>query len=424
MIEFFAFLLLSCTFFQFRLSLPKIIAVCMIAYLLNCGALIYLSQDILFKLVLGYFLFSLLAGILYSAPILHCIVLSVLFFSLINVLDSLLAFLFSSLFHQNFSAMITNPFSSSYLQTYSAKTIELTIAAFIHAWGRQRFYKRQPSILNFVKLTLFPTLSLICTVTLLSKFSAYPQSPLQLLFCIIALLISYIVSILLLTQFELQQQAVLDSRILQRELKLAHDNVAELLASYHKERKLSHDFQNELAVIQGLLKQEQASEVVQNYIDQLMKRKYTLALAVSTHRPVADVLLNQKYTSAKEKEIQFQVQLDDLSAFPLPDDALVIVLSNLLGNALEACEKINNPSDRFILVKAKVDVNESILYIENSVSNPVQILNGKIATSKRDKLQHGYGLQNVSSIIKSFGGVFAIHCEGQKFVFVASFMNK
>ena len=110
-----------------------------------------------------------------------------------------------------------------------------------------------------------------------------------------------------------------------------------------------------------------------------------------------------------------------MSAFPLPDDALIVVLSNLLDNALEACEKISNTSERYILLKAKVNANESILYVENSIDSPVKISNGRIATSKKDGLQHGYGLQNILSIVESFGGAYAMHCENKKFVFVISF---
>lgn len=422
-IELFVFLLLSSAFFPFRLSFSKSFTVCVLAFFFNYVVLIYLNQSILFKLTLGCVIFSLLAKTLYPSSILPCIFLALSFLSLVNIFDNLLLFLLSSIFRQSFTTIMADPFSY-YLQAYSAKTLELTIASFIHTWGRQRFYHRKPSVLNFVKLTLFPMLSLICAVTLLSTFSAYPQSPPQLLFFMIALLVSDIVSIFLLNQFEIQQQAILDNRLLQRELKLAHDNVSELLDSYQKERKLTHDFQNKLLVIQGLLQQEQTAGAAQDYVGQLIKHQYKSAISISTHRTVVDVLINHKYSAAAAKKIQFRVQLDDLSSFPLPDDALVVVLSNLLDNAMEACEKIQDPTKRLIVVKAKVDKIESILCIQNSVDIPVTISNGRIVTSKLDKHRHGYGLQNVISIIESFSGTYAMHCENHKFVFVASFMRE
>lgn len=131
--------------------------------------------------------------------------------------------------------------------------------------------------------------------------------------------------------------------------------------------------------------------------------------------------MNQKCAVADQEEVKFRVQLDDLSEFPLPDDALVVVLSNLLDNALDACKQIKNPDSRFILVKAQMSADDSILYIENSVAKPVKISDGHIATTKKDALQHGYGLQNVISVVNSFGGTYAMQCEGLKFSFVIAF---
>lgn len=160
-----------------------------------------------------------------------------------------------------------------------------------------------------------------------------------------------------------------------------------------------------------------------DYINQLLNQEYVSALAVSTHRTVADVLLNQKYIMATQKQIKFRVQLDDLSHFPLSDDALVVVLSNLIDNAIEACEKICNPHSRYISVKAQVSSDESILYVENSVAAPVKIIDGHIATTKDDSFQHGYGIQNVLSIIKSHNGIYAMQCEELRFSFVVYFSN-
>lgn len=272
-------------------------------------------------------------------------------------------------------------------------------------------------------MSLFPIMSLICAATLLNAFLFYPQTAPQLLLCNIVLLVSDFVIIILLDRFEAQQQAVLDNRILQQELKIAHENIVSLSASYSNERKLTHDFQNKLMVIRGLLLQENAGEETESYIEELLSQKYVPSLAISTHRTVVDVLLNHKYTIATQKQTRFQVQLDDLSEFPLPDDALVVVLSNLIDNAIEACDKILDSQKRFILVKAHVNSAESILCVENSISSPIKIVDGHITTTKKDPLQHGYGLQNVSSIISSHSGTYAIHCEEKelRFFFVAHF---
>lgn len=362
----------------------------------------------------------MLAKFLYSVSVVHCAFLAILYLSLVNIGDNTLLFLLSAILRQSFDVVMADPFPY-YLQAYFAKTVELTIAALIRAWGKHRFYKRTSFRLNYLKLSIFPIIFLFCSITLLQTFIIYPSATPQLLLCTITLLVSDIIIITLLDQFETQQQNLLDNRLLRRELELAHRNIVTLSASYSNERKLTHDFQNKLTVIQGLLHQSQTGPQTLDYVDQLLNQEYVSALAISTHRNVADVLLNQKYAVAIQAHINFRVQLDDLSNFPLPDDALVVVLSNLIDNAIEACEKIIDSSNRYILIKARILGGEYILYIENSVSSPVKISHDHIATTKNDTFQHGYGLQNVFSIIETYGGIYAMNCENLRFSFAICF---
>lgn len=421
-IEFFVFIILSSSFFRFRQPTAKIIGVCLAVFGVNYGALICFGHHVSIKLIWGVIVFTLLSQYLYAVSIARSFFLAIAFLSIINIGDNVLLFSISALSNQSMTELIADPYVY-YLQAFFSKLIEIVGVSLIHAWGKHRFYKRKSCMWNYLRFSAFPTISLICSITLLNTFVEYPQATPQLLLCTIALLVSDIVIIILLDQFEAQQQSILDNQLLRRELELAHNNIVSLSTSYSNERKLTHDFQNKLAVIQGLLQEDQAGERTMDYINQLLNQEYVSSLAVSTHRTVADVLLNQKYIVATQKQIKFRVQLDDLSHFPLSDDALVVVLSNLVDNAIEACEKIRDPSSRYILIKAQVSNDESILYVENSVDIPVKIVDGHIATTKDDAFQHGYGLQNVLSIIKSHNGIYAMQCEELRFSFVVCFSD-
>jgi sensor histidine kinase regulating citrate/malate metabolism len=48
-------------------------------------------------------------------------------------------------------------------------------------------------------------------------------------------------------------------------------------------------------------------------------------------------VLNQKYQQAQEHDIDVQMQVNDLSSVSIYTDHLVVLLSNLLDNAIEAC---------------------------------------------------------------------------------------
>ena len=62
-----------------------------------------------------------------------------------------------------------------------------------------------------------------------------------------------------------------------------------------------------------------------------------------------------------------------------------------------------------------------ILYIENSVANPVYIKDNAISTTKKEKHLHGYGLKNIDKVISNNDGDYAMAYDekSNKFVFSA-----
>ena len=421
-IEYAVFLVLVSGFFKSRRKYLVVVLVYIIILLTNYFTITFLAAYTLFKLLVSCVFLTLLAKVLFRTNVIYCAVLSVLYLSFVNVIDSLLLYFVAALSRTSMQQLLSNPYNY-YLVAYSAKTLEVLVVTVLHAYAKRRFNRRVTNPQDYLRIVVFPVVSLLSTVVLLGAFLKFPDAAPYLLLCVVLLLLFDVAAIFLLSHFEQQQQIVFESRILQQELKLAQDSVAMLSASYSNERRLTHDFHNKLLAIQGLLSHDESGSEVRAYVDSLVDQEYMPSLPVSTHRPVADVVLNLKYQIAQQEQIPFQVQLDDLSNFPLPDDALVVVLSNLLDNAIEACKKLPNPAEGTILVKAKTSPEESILYIENTTDGPVKIVDNRIPTSKVDASRHGYGLQNTFSLIEKNGGVCTIHYEYSKFSCVVLFSH-
>lgn len=421
-IEYAVFLVLVSGFFKLRRKFLAAVLIYIIVLFANYFTITFLAAYTLIKLLVSGIFLTLLGKVLFRTNAVYCAVLSILYLSFINVIDSLLLYFVACLGRTSMEQLLSNPYNY-YLIAFSAKTLEVLAVTVLHVYVKRRFNRRAINPQDYLRIAVFPVVALLSTVVLLGAFLEFPDAAPYLLLCVILLLFFDVAAIFLLSCFERQQQNIFESRILQQELKLAQDSVAMLSASYANERRLTHDFHNKLLAIQGLLNHEDGGNGVRTYVDSLVNQEYMSSLPVSTHRPVADVILNLKYQAARQQRIHFQVQLDDLSNFPLPDDAFVVVLSNLLDNAIEACKKLSEPSEGKILVKAKTSPEESILYIENTTDGPVKIVDNRIPTSKTDTSRHGYGLQNIFSLIEENGGICTIHYERNIFSCVILFSH-
>lgn len=92
------------------------------------------------------------------------------------------------------------------------------------------------------------------------------------------------------------------------------------------------------------------------------------------------------------------------------------IISNLLNNAIEACEKIQD--DKRIIEFEIAGYNSQIFisvcnsYDMESIINQKQ----KFITTKEDKLNHGIGLENVRRTVKKYDGDMRIFQENERFI--------
>ena len=127
-------------------------------------------------------------------------------------------------------------------------------------------------------------------------------------------------------------------------------------------------------------------------------------------------IINQKYSYAQSKDITMAIKVNDLSNIVMKEEDMVILLSNLLDNAIEACEKCKN---KIIKVKIIDEKDQTIIAVNNPVEGEVVVENNRFITTKKDKANHGIGLLNIKSIVEKYNGISAIKCENGWFKFSA-----
>ena len=202
--------------------------------------------------------------------------------------------------------------------------------------------------------------------------------------------------------------------LLHQQIQIQTGSIRALEKSYRSQRQATHDFRNQLQTIHDLLARDEKDEAMR-YVEQLQGMQTTRVFAVNTHHPILDAVLNQKYQAAKELDVDFQFQVNDLSRLELETDALVVLFSNLLDNAVEGCARL--PEGR--MIRCSILLSDS-LYISIRNTSPPVVMNGKeIPTTKEPKHEHGFGLISVRRILEDLSAEYTFNYLGGWFEFVS-----
>lgn len=197
-----------------------------------------------------------------------------------------------------------------------------------------------------------------------------------------------------------------------QQMKAIQHRLEEAEDFYGSIRKARHEMKNHMANLRGLVAGEHY-QTAERYMEKLEETMETLDYQFATGNPVTDVVINDKYRKGKALGIDFQVQFcyepeDVISVFDMG-----ILLNNLLDNAIEACEKLEE-SQRYIRLVLKRKEHFLLLEVENSFDGVIRWEKGtSIPMTRKQReplacMEHGIGLKNVKEIAERYLGVMDI----------------
>ena len=403
-------------FFKKNLSRRKFGASVILLAISNITALALLDSHFWSKAFAVIIVDAIWLKIAYDDTIMQSIGIAIGFYSFVSVWDVLVLLAVSFLSKKAFSTYMENPMEY-YLICYGVKCLELLLTVIIGLFARNRFQFKNTTWKDWLRVTLFPLTTIFCSVTFFQIYEVESNVGTELLLCEIILLFFDVMAIWILDYMDQQQAALQDNIILKRSIKQEKESMEALVEAYSDQRKKTHDFQNQLAVIYGLAQQESPNGEIIKYVEPLLKKELLPTLITKTGRNVVDILLTQKYSAAIKNQISFQMQLGDLSTFPLSDEELIVVLSNLLDNAFNACMAVSSFDERKVLLKMRTKEAAGFLYLENRTAHDIEILDNKIVAPKNKSIEHGYGLKNVTAILENINALYVFDYNSQKHLF-------
>lgn len=193
-------------------------------------------------------------------------------------------------------------------------------------------------------------------------------------------------------------------------LELQAEHFQQLMTQDQTMRKFRHDMKSHMNMLNYYCENEKYQDL-KEYLERITNESAIYSVEVYTRNRSVDAVIAPLAQAAQEKNIimTWKGILPEQTGVALYD--LCTILSNLLKNAIEACEKVPKGQERRIEAKVGSYNNQIYLEIKNTVAAEVIIRNDRLITSKDDKVNHGIGSRNVEEAVEKYDGTIVYQCK-------------
>ncbi len=374
----------------------------------------YVNSRFVLKIAIIILIFTLIMYVVYQISIIQSIVLASLFETLDLLLDYLILIIVEYILGYFLPAQDGFSIAQNVMVVVSKSLLFMAVIIIRNIFGR-----RKTEMLNFrewMKFLVCPfvTICVLCTVYYESGGIKSFQSDISNLIIIIGLVVINVAQYYMLNDTLENQARLRENDRMMMEMKSQRELYESISDNYEKQRNMAHEYKNHLLCIEALASKKDYDNL-KKYVSKLCGKFDGVFYAIDTNNPIINAVVNTKYQEAIDNETLLSFLVDDLYGIRVDDEDMVVILSNLLNNALEACKKCN---ERIIRFKALRENGKIIISVENSCNEKATYRDGQIVTTKTDNPeQHGIGIKNVINIVNKYNGEYVIKSDDNKFLF-------
>ncbi|MFV0520446.1 MAG: ATP-binding protein [Lachnospirales bacterium] len=165
-----------------------------------------------------------------------------------------------------------------------------------------------------------------------------------------------------------------------------------------------HDLKHQVYII----KSEENSAVRNNKIDSIIEELSNISVNIDTGNAVLDTILTTKNTYCIEQKIIFSCIADGKLLNFMEVTDICSIFGNAFDNAIEYVMKEEKIEKRLINLRLGVKQNFIIIRFENYCEKIPNFEDGLPVTTKKDKVNHGYGLKSIKYIAEKYDGSMAV----------------
>lgn len=369
------------------------------------------------RVLISIFMTIIIAKFQYNIKLIKAICISIIYWMLLICIDALsMSFTIWINLINDMSILLTN-------NIYRVESIAIgkifliTILYLYKSYFFEIDSDVHRKILTYMSIPIFTNIVLFFIIfKYIFKYSEGTLIDKNQLFTITTVLfLSSISLISLIKKIQTDNKLLMENNMIEKISSMKNEYYKNLESKQLKIELLSHDMKNHISCIEGMYENNIDIRPYLNNIKKTIRNNNIY----HTGNVTLDIILNDKKDLCDKYNINFIALIDFSKCKFIKDIDICDIFSNILDNAIEACNKITlYPKE--IILKGNVINDFYIIKAENTKINDILIKGNDILTDKTDTLKHGFGIKSIKNSINKYDGTCLIEHNKSRFTMIIS----
>ncbi|MDF2484209.1 MAG: hypothetical protein K0R46_377 [Herbinix sp.] len=273
---------------------------------------------------------------------------------------------------------------------------------------RKELHLPKTGKMELILLAAVNIVSIVAGVIMVNNDKWVIENASFLIYAILLLvLVISIITIILIYKISDQSQKHLEAELRLQQYEMSGKLNEDMVSVVERLRALRHDLNNHIGIIKGFA-QMQEYDSLNEYIDDIYTDLKSANELVFSNSVTLSTILNTKISLASKKKIELDAILT-VNDIKMSDSDLCVLLGNMLDNAIEATDKVEE--NRYIQLKIYEKDHGCQIECSNPYKEKPIMVNGMFLTSKRESLEHGIGFSNIKAVVNKCNGKLRVNTD-------------
>lgn len=205
-----------------------------------------------------------------------------------------------------------------------------------------------------------------------------------------------------------------EQNLLKTQLESSHVRLETIMESQEKTIIYRHDMRHHLNLISAFLSDNNIT-ATRKYIEEVQSTIAATIVQDYCSNYAVNLILCSYLSKAKYDLISVETQINIPENYRISDMDLCVIFSNAIENAIQACLRLENASDRLLRIVCKHKGEKLLIKITNSYSGTIDFVD-EIPVSQEEN--HGIGTRSIVAVVNKYQGVYSFTAEHNLFEFI------